>query len=469
MKPTSRGRARRLWRIGLLLVFFAAALFIAALPWVLALPFAQRQLAAAANRILAPGRVEFSSIALSWNHSTSISGLVLRDAQGDELLVSPRAVFNWSLSQILFAQPTNARLLLERGDLDIERFADGTVDLYETLKPVISEHPKKRLVIRIPDGSLRFRDPAFSEPVVAEKADMTIDLGMLYEPINWDIHLTRFKRADQAGRLDLKGQYSRSEIDARGEHDVELSLKAAQWPWTLASPVIESRGELTGEIERSADGSGKISLAGDAIVNELVAVGSLLAADTLHVETARARWKLDGDGKSWTVEQLDVSSPLGDVRAQGCVPPTPDRGAWFEGNLDLAALARQLPQTLHLRDDLRLERGSARLRADLQSDATGEIHVCNVTGKVTDLIAHQGQKTLKLPDPAALECQDSQDRTNDNARAAGSPDAVPDCGRAGGSRSRDQSSRPRSTWPSSASDFATGSTWAASCSPAKES
>ena len=448
--------------------FSPAALFIAALPWVLALPFAQRQLAVAANRILAPGRVEFSSIALSWNHSTSISGLVLRDAQGDKLLVSPHAVFNWSLSQVLFSQPTNARLLLERGDLDIERFADGTVDLYETLKPVISEHPKKRLVIRIPDGTLRLRDPAFSEPVVAEKADVTIDLGRLYEPINWDIHLARFKRRDQAGLLDLKGQYSRSEIDAHGEHDVELSLKAAQWPWTLTSPVIESSGELTGEVSGHRR-LGKISLAGDAVVSELVAVGSLLAADTLHVETARARWKLDGDGKSWTVEQLEVSSPLGDVRAQGCVPPTPDRGAWFEGNLDLAALARQLPQVLHLRDDLRLERGSARLLADLQSDTKGEVHVCNITGKVTDLIAHQGQKTLKLPDPAALSAKIRKTALTTIARAARNPGAVPDCGGTGGFRARNhRHGRARPGRPF-ASDFATGSTWAASCWPAKES
>ena len=219
MKPTSRSRARRLWRIGALLVLLAVAGFIAALPWVLALPFAQRQLKAAANRILAPSRVEFASIALSWNHSTTINGLVLHDAQGDKLLVSPRAVFNWSLSQILFAQPVDARLLIEKGDLDIERFADGSVDLYETLKPVISEHPRKRLVIRIPSGSLRFRDPAFSEPVIAEQAEMTINLGMLDEPIRWDIHLNR---TDQAKRLDLVGKYSRAEIDSSGEHDVEL-------------------------------------------------------------------------------------------------------------------------------------------------------------------------------------------------------------------------------------------------------
>src|SRR4051812_9798326 len=95
----------------------------------------------------------------------------------------------------------------------------------------------------------------------------------------------------------------------------------------------------------------------------------------------------------------------GRCAGEGCVPPTPERGAWFEGNLDVAALTRQLPQTFHLRDDLRLERGSARLRAELQSDSKGEIQVCNVNGKVTDLIAHQGQKTLKLPDPATLNAK----------------------------------------------------------------
>src|ERR1017187_4472405 len=104
MKPTSRRRARRLWRIGALLVFLAGAGFMAALPWVLSLPLAQRQLAAAANRILAPSRMQFRSITLSWTHSTQITGVVLLDAQGDRLLVAPRAVFNWSLSQILFAQ-----------------------------------------------------------------------------------------------------------------------------------------------------------------------------------------------------------------------------------------------------------------------------------------------------------------------------------------------------------------------------
>ena len=40
-----------------------------------------------------------------------------------------------------------------------------------------------------------------------------------------------------------------------------------------------------------------------------------------------------------------------------------------------------------------------------QSNATGDIHVCNVSGKVTDLVAHQGEKTLTLPEPATLNAK----------------------------------------------------------------
>ena len=41
----------------------------------------QRQMAAVANKILAPGSVEFSAIRLSWFQPTEIANFVLRDAR----------------------------------------------------------------------------------------------------------------------------------------------------------------------------------------------------------------------------------------------------------------------------------------------------------------------------------------------------------------------------------------------------
>ena len=101
-----------------------------------------------------------------------------------------------------------------------------------------------------------------------------------------------------------------------------------------------------------------------------------------------------GDDGSWTIDKLDVTQPGGLFQGQGTIPPRPGHGAWLEATVDLAAVARQLPATLHLRDDLRVERGSARLRADIQSDETGTLEDWKVAGNVSDLAARLGRKNI---------------------------------------------------------------------------
>src|SRR5882724_8813948 len=128
MASLDRTWARRRWWIVVLAVLLAGAGLFAALPWVLGWTIARRLLAARANAILAPSSVEFAAIRLSWFQPTEIIDLVLRDEQGDRLVAAPRAIFQWNLWQILFDRPRSATLTLLRGDLDIERFADGTVD-----------------------------------------------------------------------------------------------------------------------------------------------------------------------------------------------------------------------------------------------------------------------------------------------------------------------------------------------------
>ena len=127
-----------------------------------------------------------------------------------------RAVFDWSLWQILAVRPGAGTLTIEQGDLDIERRADGTVDLYETLRPVISEHPPKRLIIRVPDGRLRFRDRIFPEPVIADHADIWLDLGVDSEPVVWRINLARKDGDREDSTLGITGNSSRSEFDSLG-------------------------------------------------------------------------------------------------------------------------------------------------------------------------------------------------------------------------------------------------------------
>ncbi|HEX3450640.1 MAG TPA: hypothetical protein VHS97_20465, partial [Isosphaeraceae bacterium] len=394
-----RGRHRWL-RVALAFVMMGAGL-TAALPWLLALPSVQRRLAAEANKILAPSSVEFGAIRLSWFRPTEISKIVLHDAHGDQLLAAPRATFGWNLWQVLVNRPKAGVLTIDKGDLDIERFADGTVNLYETLRPVISEHPPVRLLIRVENGRLRFRDPLFTDPVVADSAQVDLNLGRNSEPIFWDIRLAQTRAKGEPSKLDIEGSYSRADVDSSGRHDLTLSLKGAQWPWTLANPLIQARGDLTGNLDGKRR-AGRVHLVGDATITNLVAIGDLLSTDTAHLDTLRAQLDLEGGNDAWTIDRLTVSSPVLSVQGQGSIPPTPRQGAWVEASVDLAAVAKQLPSTLHLRNDLRVEHGTARLRADILLAADGHTQNWNISGKIADLAARQGEKMLTLPDPASL-------------------------------------------------------------------
>ena len=116
----------------------------------------------------------------------------------------------------------------------------------------------------------------------------------------------------------------------------------------------------------------------------------------------QARLALEGSEGAWTIGKLDVKSPVVSLEGQGTIPPRPEKGAWLEAKVDLAAVARQLPATLHLRDDLRVERGDARLRAVVKSGSDGHSEEWTVTGRISDLAARLGEKALTLSEPATL-------------------------------------------------------------------
>ncbi len=364
MTATGPGRARRRWRFIALAVSLVGAGLIAALPWVLELPAVQRRLAAEANRILAPSSVDFSAIRFSWFRPTEISNFVLRDAQNDQVVTAPQAAFQWNLGEILFNRRKSAILAIHQAKLDIERLPDGTIDLYESLRPVISDHPEVRLIIRIDNGRLRFRDPAFPDPVIADQADIDVDLGRDSEPIAWNIRLAQSKTGAESPRLNVEGNYSRAVIDSKASHDLRLSLKGTRWPWTWASSAMQSRGEFTGTIDAQRR-AGRLLLTGDSDITDFVAIGEPLSSDTIHLDKIRAAWNVAGGNGGWTIDRLELTTPLGSLKAEGSLPTRPNHGARLEGTINLVALARQLPATLQLRDGLRVEQGTAQLNADL--------------------------------------------------------------------------------------------------------
>ena len=285
-----------------------------ALPWIVTLGPVQRQLAVQANRLMAPGSVRFDRLRVSWSRPTEIDGLVLRDAQGDDIVAAPKAHFAWNLWEILVTRPATGTLTLDRADVSIERFADGRIDLLETLRPIISDRPKRTVLIRVVEGTLRFRVEGLSEPILADSANIELDLNAFPGPVAWRMKLARTVGRTDPGHVQVEGSMSRQKAENGLPVELTLAIKGDRWPWAYARPGIDARGIFGGTIDARHE-LGKWSLAGDVQLHDLVASGSALAGDTPRLDAVTAVWKADKTDEGWVVDTTGPDQPAG--RDQG--------------------------------------------------------------------------------------------------------------------------------------------------------
>jgi hypothetical protein len=394
---------RRLRRAGLvvLALLFVVGGAVAGLPWIVAVAPGHRVLAAYANWVLAPGSIEFGAIETSWFSPAFVHNVTLRDSEGDAVLVAPTLEFSWTLWQILAHRPGSARVELTGAKLDIERRDDGTIDLQETLRPIVPEHPKVRMLIHLEKSHLRLRDSRLGEPVLAD--DLTVDLDMTRndEPIAWKISMTTDDQKTHPGRLDLEGTQSRTSIDHAGRHDFRLALKGSNWPFAVArvGSEIKFRGIFDGTIEAHRQSDSWRAKSETKISRfELNAPG---LAKPIRLDVTNAAWDVSGTDAGWMVDQLSLESSLGTLSAQGRAPAMAERGARLDATINLADLEPYLPAALRPPPGARARQRALRLQADLKRGALGMTQECDVRGTVSDLIAAPDRRVLAATEPAA--------------------------------------------------------------------
>jgi hypothetical protein len=319
MTSTDRTRPRPRWWIAALAALIATAGLLSALPQLLSRTVARRILVARAGQILAPSSLEAAAVHLSWSDPTRIDGVVLRDEQGDSVVAANQAVFRWNLWQILFHRPETASLELPEAELDIERLADGRIDLYETLKPIIQEEPQHRLVIEIRRGRLRFRDPALIEPIMADQADVHLDIPPGSRPVEWALELERRGGNGQdPGQVSFKGSVHRP-----GDGGASVALDVSRWPCAMAVAGVVTRGELDATLgaERRED---RWTLTGHANAANLLAMGAepKKDADPTPIGPVRAAWEVEGQGRTWTARRLELNVRYARIAGAGSLDMT---------------------------------------------------------------------------------------------------------------------------------------------------
>jgi translocation and assembly module TamB len=395
--PTHPRRIRRRWKVlaGVLIVVLIG---LAALPWLLSTGLARSTISDGINRAFAPGRVEFESIELGWFSSTRLNKAVLLDPKDKVVARVPVAVLDRTLSDLIFARHSPVLLSLDSTELEVERSSTGTIDLAEALKTIVSNpDPKRDLTIRIDRGTLTYRDPFLAESSTADTVNLTLRIPTAPNPVSWKLDL-----AQGGSTLEAQGDFDRwlSRGGTASSPELHFDVVARQWPFVARAVEVDAQGKLDGTLD-FARKRGRWGVSGDARLNGLKADGKPLLGDTLTVEKLEAGWDLVQEVRGWTIRRLALNCPLGDLKAEGQIEAANGTGKQkIDAKVDLAAIARQLPHALRLRDGLSVERGSARISLDLTSDEGGATY--EVEARLSDLEAKDHGRTLTLRDPASL-------------------------------------------------------------------
>ena len=400
-KPRSYRRLRKVLAI-VVVVVVLVVVGVAMLPWALGTAPVRGRLVATLNAKLAPARLELGGARLAWFRPIRLSGLAVIDAKGRRLLTVEQADLDRGLLGLLIKMPNYGTITLHKADLDVERRADGTIDLVESLGPLIDpkddenkpSDPRTSATLVVIDGTLRLRSPELAEPLVAESLAATVRAPAVPDPLSVAIQLGR----PTGERLDLKGTYDHH-APSGAPMDLTLDLTGSRWPLAVAMAGVEARGRFDGKAGIRIDKAG-LSASGEAQMLDLDASGPTLAGDRLRLDQIGGTWDVAQGAQGWTIRDLDIQSRLGTIAGKGDAQLAAGP-MHLEGRLDLAALARELPDLLHIRDGLVVERGEARFDVDL-APATGGQRL-TARARVADLLASDAGHTVKLAEPATLD------------------------------------------------------------------
>lgn len=399
--PPSGPAPRRAGRRKRLLLAAAATLAVVAiaLPSLLSTQPARTRIVARINDVLAPGFLEVGSLQLRWWGETRLDRVALLDPAGRVVVKTPTAILDRGLWHLLVGGLRGATLTLDDADLDVERAADGTVNLGRALSSLLAHpDPRRDLRVRIARGTLRYRDPALAEPIAADAVELDLRLPSAPNPVEGTLRLGRGDETLEAsGSLDRWSQKGRPGAPP----EIRLDLRAERWAWTARAGGVDVAGRWDGTVDISRK-RGRWKLAGDARLSGVEAAGGPLRGDTFHLDQLAAGWDLDQSDAGWTVRRLGVNGDFGTLQAEGSLAAGGRKR--IEGRLDLAAIARQLPHALRLRDGLRIEQGVARLEVTATNPAVG-VTAWDGEARIADLAALDGTRRLALRDPATLSAR----------------------------------------------------------------
>jgi len=341
------------------------------------------------------GSLTFQQASLGWFSQTSISGLAIRDAQGDPVFEADSIACDRTLLQLIFKSSNLGKLRIEKPRLDAKLAHDGSN--LETVfarwlgggvgSPSGESASGVDLTLAITDGEATVSDQESHQTWHVANLQAEVDLARRTSlPTRIEAAAVLDDRGHQ-GNLVLKSHLKPSAAPPADPAawaglagtDGDLSLQTTALPLAMfqclaarGMPGLTIDGTLDANLAAQWAGPANVKLEGNASGGNLAVAAPVLGSDVIRLDHLQAVCHAARQDRQVTIEDTKIDCDLGSLSAaahidlgdRGLTSPAdllPQRDGGIQGTLDLARLARMLPGTLRIPAGMEITSGQVQV------------------------------------------------------------------------------------------------------------
>lgn len=327
------------------------------------------------------GSIHVGSASINWWSPIVLNDVEIRDAQGQPLAEIGSLASDNPLWTLAFHSSSPGRFTVNQPALHLVLRDDGSnlEDMLGKLSQGSGSSSLPAVQLAVSNGKVTIEDAIAKRQFTLENLSLTLNmLGSSENPLE----------ASGSAQLPSNGQsgvkfelHSKPQTDAAGS-----PLTAAQVicdveavPLTIAQPLLrrvlagaQVAGQVTGKVQYTwGDGPqhNQRSLQGDLTVGGLALSAAALGGDQFQLTTLHAACQIVQSGVSLQFQQMVVESDIGQLNISGqarlddlarpdVINTLAHETFQLTGQLDLAQVARLLPNTLRLRQGTQITAGS---------------------------------------------------------------------------------------------------------------
>ena len=436
IKPSKKTGTRML-KLTLAIIIILIALVLLLVPALVSSAKARQIILAKINGSVA-GKTDFTDLSMGWLKGIKVADFSFNDNAGQisvqvkEIATKPHygslLTGNLSFGQTLIDKPNV--------EINIKDLEQQKTKSLEPEKPAGSEMgpivlPVKRMELVVNDGNVKVTDPK-SGTVELSRISSKVNLQPPGEQSNLDLTMAVAKAGNDSkiqvsGSITPKKQTGWSFKGTSGELTVDvnnLDLESLGPIFALAGVDIQAEGLVGGRaIGEIKDGQVGDINAGIKAKNLLI-TGAVLKGDKLQTSDLDIDVKLKQQKEAINIGNLQLKSDWASVTASGIVPTTFKSlddllGAKSNYNLkgkfncDLAAVSKQMPKTLGLKEGMQLTSGRLDGSVDTSSKAGGQKQI-QANATISAMEGTVEGKKIALSQPMQAVAQISSDQAGIN-------------------------------------------------------